>query len=132
MLFNLFGKIEVDVPGNLFADKVYISTDAKMNACVQLKRKQSNTFFIACFADTSKKFKHFFEQNGIDIACIIKARMVHSVKLGICKPVFLEHYPLHEKELNMVEKWPEQKIIVYSAMDEPLFKHFGSEKNPAD
>jgi hypothetical protein len=43
-------------------------------------------------------------------------------------PVFTEHYPLHAKEIGLVQHWPTQKVIVYSAMDEPLFKHFGSEK----
>ena len=43
-------------------------------------------------------------------------------------PVFVEHYPLHSKELELIKNWTAEKIIVYSAMDEPLFKHFGSEK----
>ena len=128
MLFNLFGKTEDGVPGRIFTDKVYISTEAKMNACLQLIKEQPNTFFIAWFADTAKKFKDFFQQNGIDVSCINEARMIHSGKLSNHTPVFLEHYPLHEKELAMVEQWQEQKIIVYSAMDEPLFKHFGSDK----
>ena len=43
-------------------------------------------------------------------------------------PVFTEHFPLHAKELALIEHWPPQQIIVYSAMDEALFLHFGSEK----
>ena len=28
----------------------------------------------------------------------------------------------------MIKNWDAEKIIVFSAMDEPIFKHFGSDK----
>ena len=39
-------------------------------------------------------------------------------------------HPLNQnaKELEMIKDWTTEKIIVYSAMDEPLFKYFGSDK----
>ncbi len=35
---------------------------------------------------------------------------------------------MHAKKLELIKDRAPGKIIVYSALDEPLFKHFGSEK----
>jgi len=128
MLFNLFGKTKEETPGRIFIDKVYISTEAKMNACLHQIKVQPNTLFIAWFVETAATFKAFFAQHDADDSCIIEARTLHAAKLINRTPFFLEHYPLHEKELALVTTWPEQKITVFSALDEPLFKHFGSDK----
>ena len=127
MLFNLFGKKD-EVPESIFTDKTYMSTAAKINACVALAREQPATIFICWFNDSLKKFRAAFLQHGLDEQKIIDAKQVHSAMLRDKTPVFTEHYPLHAKELALVEHWPQKKIIVYSAMDEPLFKHLGSEK----
>jgi hypothetical protein len=42
--------------------------------------------------------------------------------------VFIEHYPLHKKELKLVMHWPRKKIRVLNALDEPWLAHFGGEK----
>ncbi len=128
MLFNLFGNSKQESPERKFTDKVYISTEAKMNACLQLFREQSGTVFIAWVTTTAKNFKDLFQQHGEDASCIIEARIIHTGKLSNHAPVFIEHYPLQEKELALIENWEEIKITVYSAMDEPLFKHLGSDK----
>jgi hypothetical protein len=127
MLFNLFGKKD-EVPESIFTDKTYMSTAAKINACVALAKEQPNTIFICWFNETLKKIRAAFIQQGLDEMKVIDAKQVHSAMLKDKTPVFTEHYPLHSKELALVEHWPLTKIIVYSAMDEPLFKQLGSEK----
>jgi len=128
MLFNLFGKKEDAAPESIFTDKTYMTTAAKINACVALAKEQSNSIFICWFPDTLKKFRAAFTQNALDEMKVIDAKQIHSAMLNGKVPVFTEHYPLHSKEVALVEHWPQKKIIVYSAMDEPLFKHLGSEK----
>jgi hypothetical protein len=128
MLFNLFGSKEEDKEPRVFKDKVYIGSAAKMNACVALAKEQPDILFIAWFSDTAEKYKAFFIENGLDGNNITEARLIHTAQLQTHIPVFVEHYPLHAKELALVENWNLQNIIVYSAMDEPLFKHFGSDK----
>ena len=98
MLFNLFVSKTKDKEPRIFKDKVYIGSEAKMNACAELVKQQPDTLFIAWFSDTAKKFKAFFIEKGLDENYITEARLMHSSQ------------------------------IVYSAMDEPLFKHFGSDK----
>ncbi len=127
MLFNLFGKKE-ETPQSIFTDRCYMTTNAKLKACAALAKEQPGTVFICWFAATLKTFKEYFTQQGLDEAAVMDARNFHAAILQHKKAVFTEHHPLHGKELELVQHWPEQPIIVYSAMDEPLFVHFGSEK----
>lgn len=128
MLFNLFGKKDDAAGDHVFVDRAYVSTGAKMNACAELARKEPNYIFICWFADTAAKFREFFRNQGIDENRVIETHHLHASKLLNKTPVFVEHYPLHTKELELIKNWDTEKIVVYSAMDEPLFKHFGSDK----
>jgi len=128
MLFNLFGKKDEGADNHVFVDRAYVTTAAKMNACAALARKEPDRLFICWFADTAVKFKEFFSQQGLDENLITEIHHLYASKLLNRKPVFVEHYPLHTKELQLIRNWDAEKIIVFSAMDEPLFKHFGSEK----
>ena len=128
MAFNLFGKKETSSTDNIFIDRAYVSTAAKMNACLELARKEPGYLFISWFSDTAKEFKDFFRQHAVDEIRISEARYVHAPMLQNKKPVFVEHHPLHAKELELIKNWDAKNIIVFSALDEPLFKHFGSDK----
>jgi hypothetical protein len=128
MIFNLFGKKEESSDSHIFVDRAYVSTAAKMNACAELARKEPDRLFICWFADTAVKFKEFFRQQGLEENLIADVHHLHASKLQNKKPVFVEHYPLHTKELDLIKNWNTEKIIVYSALDEPLFRHFGSDK----
>lgn len=128
MLFNLFGKKDSSDDTHIFIDRAYATTTAKMNACAMLAKTEPNSFFICWFADTATAFKDFFKQQGLDVNLITETHHLHLSKIQGKTPVFVEHYPLHEKEIDLVKNWGLQKIIVFSALDEPLFKHFGSDK----
>ncbi len=128
MSFNLFGKKENNPDGHIFTDRAYVSTAAKMNACAELAKKEPNHLFISWFADTARSFKEFFRQHGIDESRVTEARYIHTPMLQNKVPVFVEHHPLHTKELELIKNWDAKNIIVFSSLDEPLFKHFGSDK----
>lgn len=128
MLFNLFGKKEGSDDNHIFTDRAYMTTAAKIKACTELARKDPNHIFICWFPDTAEKFKGAFRAEGLDENLITDTHHLHSSKILNKIPVFTEHYPLHSKELDLIKNWGPEKIVVYSAMDEPLFKHFGSEK----
>lgn len=127
MLFNLFGKKE-EVPESVFTDRCYQTTAAKLKACAALAKEQPHTYFICWFANTLKLFKDYFTQLGLDEGLVVDAKNFNAAMLNNKQAVFTEHHPLHSKELELVKNWAAQPIIVYSAMDEPLFMHFGSEK----
>lgn len=128
MIFNLFGKKDNSMADHIFIDKAYVSAAAKMNACMELAKKEPDHLFISWFADTARNFKEFFSQHGIDENRVTEARYVHTPMLQHKTPVFVEHHPLHSKEMELVKNWEMKNIIVFSALDEPLFKHFGSDK----
>ncbi len=128
MLFNLFGKNEAENEERIFADKVFISSNAKMNACLQLAKDQPDWLFIAWFSQTAKTCRDYFIQNGLSELNLTEARLLHTAQLQNRTPVFLEHYPIHLKEIELVADWQQKNIVVFSSMDEPLFKHFGSDK----
>lgn len=128
MIFNLFGKKSEPADDHIFTDRTFMTTAAKMKACAELARQEPGHIFISWFPDTATVFKEYFRQQGLDEGRVVDSHHLHASKLVGKIPVFVEHYPLHEKEVNLVKNWDAKKIVVYSAMDEPLFKHFGSDK----
>lgn len=128
MLFNLFDKKDETAENQVFVDRAYVTTTAKMNACAELAKKEPDLLFIAWFDETLEKYKDLFRLQEIDESRITIARYLDKQLLQTKTPVFVEHYPLHAKELELIKDRAPGKIIVYSALDEPLFKHFGSEK----
>jgi hypothetical protein len=128
MFSNLFGKKESENIDQLFKDRAYMSTAAKMKACSVLARENESVLFIAWFNDTAKQFKEYLKSDGLNENRIVEVTHLTTHQLLDHTPVFIEHYPIHTKEENFVSNWNIRNILVYSAMDEPLFKHFGSEK----
>lgn len=128
MLFNLFGKKDDEADNHVFVDRAYVSTEAKMKACAELAKKEPGHVFICWFGDTAIQFKEFFRQQGLDENLVTETHSLHASKLLNKIPVFVEHYPLHSKEIDLIKNWEAKNIVVYSALDEPLFRHFGSDK----
>ncbi len=125
MAFNLFGKKE---KGPSFSDRAYMTTSGKMNACVELAKSDPSTIFVCWFPDTARKFKTLFNENGLEENRVLETKNLHSGMLLNKTIVFTEHYPIHQKEIELVKNWTQNKYLVYNSLDEPLFKHFGSEK----
>jgi hypothetical protein len=128
MLSNLFGKKSSPESSTIFKDQVYLTTAGKITACLQLAKVNPDCIFIAWFAETAATFEKFFTYYNIDRTRIILANENDSHLLQSHQPVFLEHYPLNAKELSLAADWQLTGISVFSSMDEPLFKHFGSDK----
>ena len=128
MLSNLFGKKDTGDLPVVFKDKVYLNSAGKIVACLQLAKANADCIFIAWFAGTAATFEKFFIQYGFDTKRIMLAEKMDIAALQNHQPVFVEHYPLSATELSLVADWQLTGIPVYSAMDEPLFKHFGSDK----
>ena len=128
MFSGLFGKKEEDAEGLLFTDRAYMTTIAKMHACLELSQKDNTYVFIAWFRDTATAFRNYFLEHGASADRIREAKHLNASIILNNKPVFTEHYPIYTREEDLVKEWGIEKIPVYSALDEPLFKHFGSEK----
>ncbi|MEP6676224.1 MAG: hypothetical protein ABJA78_13765 [Ferruginibacter sp.] len=127
MLFNLFGKKESSQGDGLFKEFVWMNSKGKFAALADLYKNDPLILFVAWFADTAKTFREFLAPLNIEESKVVLAKELHNNHQQQ-HIVFIEHYPLHEKELALVESLHLTEAIVYSAMDEPLFKHLGSDK----
>ncbi len=128
MFSSLFGKKEKEDKDQLFRDRAFMTSLAKMNDCVKIATENEHIIFIAWFSETADQFKKYFIENGLTENRIFETTQISASGLSDKTVVFVEHYPMHTTEENLALKWNFINTPVYSAMDEPLFKHFGSEK----
>ncbi len=127
-MFGLFGKKESNNSIGLLTDRVYISKNAKDKAIVSLASTDTHAIFIGWFTDTVNYYKSLFESRSLETARIHDAKTVNMPVLENKAVIFLEHYPIQAKETTFCESRKLEKSVVYSSLDEPLFKHFGSDK----
>jgi hypothetical protein len=119
-MFGLFGnsgsKLKV-------IDKVWMSKEAKWNACKSMMHANPACVFIAWFEDTHHELSRIVGDGNVQLAAKIDYE-----KLRDRMVVFAEHYPLPEQEQALFKTLGLKEIPVTSSLDEPLFKHFGGER----
>lgn len=125
-MFGWFGKKEKR-PARRNKDLVWISADAKWQALPGLVKQNQPVWIFGWFAETVEKARQ-----------VLKAADIHtSVSYGNdfspaatdnCTVILLEHYPLPQKEAALLSATGPREILVLSALDEPLLKHFGGER----
>lgn len=125
MFNNLFGKKKDEFD---FSDVTFISQKAKSTALLKLAKTNKDFLFIAWFPDTSHFYKDYFSANDIDPERVMDAKQFSSFKVKERQLIFLEHFPLRNKEEELLKNLPLKKVIVYNSLDEALFSSFGSER----
>ncbi len=128
MLFNLFGKKEDENNDRLFKDMVWIDSDAKMQGLLQVFKTNPDTLFVGWFAEAISQFRAFGALHGIPENQVKEAHTLRRHDIAGRHIVFLEHHPLHAKEIKLAEELQLGVTEVHGAMDEPIFVRFGSEK----
>lgn len=124
-MFNFFGKKK---EGKKINDIVWASEEYKFKGLAEEWKKSPNSIIVCWFEDTAKKLETAFQRENIENNFIYTVREIHNTLIKD-KPVFFaEHYPLRKKEEELFEQLVIEKITVYSALNEPLFLHFGGEK----
>ncbi len=78
-------------------------------------------------------FQHELEQLRTKLGSFSENRFVLADRLvfslGAPKPIlFAGHYPIHSPEMDLCEKTGLDKMLVYTHLDAPLFKIFGSDR----
>ena len=122
-LFNCFKK------KSPIKDIVWMNHAAKMKGVSQYVHNNKNVVLIAWFEDTFNEFHSFIhERHGMTKVPLFMARNVTSFAVHDKRVVFVEHYPLCEKENTLIQNWKAEEIVVMSALDDPLFLQFGGEK----
>jgi hypothetical protein len=112
----------------LIQDMIWMSQTAKLNGCMRLLQQLQDFVVVGWFPDTIDEFNKFLnEKNGLGVE-IVQARSVLTVQAANKKLILLEHYPLHNKEIDFISNLNPPQVIVLSSLDEPLFEKFGSDK----
>jgi hypothetical protein len=124
-MFNLFKKKDDSVK---VIDKIWMSQEAKWNGILELWKKDQDLIIIAWFPSTRQLLETLFAKSATPTASLLLAREVHSSQLSGKNIIFAEHHPFRKKEQEAFRQWQLSEATVHSAMDEPLFLHFGSEK----
>jgi hypothetical protein len=91
-------------------------------------RENPDVVVIAWFNTTPGRLEKLVRQENGPATNIYLAREVHTSLLAGKKVVFAEHHPLRSKEQALYRQSGLREAVVYSALDEPLFKQFGSER----
>lgn len=120
-MFGLFRKKE---PSVVVKDKIWMTTQAKWQACAQMYRQQQQTLFVSWFEESRNSLDHFLKEQGIGDAHMSLAGSVYSNHQPV---VFVEHFPLPEEEQRKFLDLGLVEAVVFSALDEPLFRAFGGE-----
>jgi hypothetical protein len=124
-MFNLFKKKEGSVK---VIDKVWMTQQAKWNGILELWKKDPSITIIAWFDSTAKHLETLFATETTSPPSIFSARTVPGSHVMSKKIVFAEHHPIRKKEQDVFSQWHLNEALIYSALDEPLFKHFGGDK----
>lgn len=121
-MFSFFKKKE---PSVKIIDKIWLNEHAKFKACLNMYQKNSQLIFITWFTETFEKLNTFLEQQGIKNAVVMYRNIYSTNNANL---VFVEHYPLIEKEQELFSKLNLPTIIILTALDEPLMQVFGGER----
>jgi len=123
-LFN-FSKKKKSTP---IKDMIWMSQSAKQNGCLKFIKEQPDVVVAVWFNETEEVFNQFLnQQNGFRVE-IQHAKSMHSSQVSEKNLVFLEHYPLREKEEEVIANLNPKQVYVFSSLDEPLFNQFGGGK----
>jgi hypothetical protein len=124
-MFGLFKKKEATIQ---VKDKVWMTGEAKLQALINEWKKNPDIVFIFWFDESLRQIESFFTGQSLAPIVLLTARETNTSHLSGKKIILVEHYPLSQKENEFFQKLKLQEAEVWSALDEPLFKHFGSEK----
>jgi hypothetical protein len=122
-MFSFFHK----TAGPKITDLVFAKQAAKWNGLLAAAKRNPETIFVAWFDDSLEKLQLFFESHQATPQ-LITARQVHSGIVAGKPVIFIEHYPLKEKELLVYSSLIGQRLTVYSSLDEALFRVFGGDR----
>jgi preprotein translocase subunit SecA len=109
-------------------DTIWISEEAKWQACLKKIAEENNTIIVAWFDATYNKLESLFLNNNLPADKIFITRGLARNHIENASVVFAEHYPLVLKEEELYKKLGLSQVNIYSSLDEPLFARFGGDK----
>ena len=109
-------------------ETVWLNELSKWNSCLERLRQNPDTVIITWFEETLHKLETMLMNAQLTTSTLFPSRQVTHEHILSRAVIFAEHYPLHHKEKELYKKLHLSQAEVYSSLDEPIFKHFGSER----
>ncbi|HMV07900.1 MAG TPA: hypothetical protein PK325_03605 [Cyclobacteriaceae bacterium] len=110
-------------PATKVIDKVWMSANARFNACIAMARANSACVFICWFPETYEKLQQSLPEEQLVLADRASAHTFEGRMI-----VFAEHHPLGRKEAALFKTLNLHEAPVLSSLDEPLFMRFGGDR----
>lgn len=123
-MFGLFGNGQKNKTA--VVDKVWMSTKAKFDACVQMAKASQQCIFVAWFPETQSALKNLFKTHSLDSVVVLAPELKEVKPENIL--VFIEHHPLVNREQNLFAQLGLQEVPILSSLEEPFFQLFGGER----
>lgn len=122
-MFGLFRKRN---KGVTVYDNIWISEEAKFRACLEMNKANPTIVFIAWFEETRIALENFFQKNSV----VKQVHLADRLNAGFADKelIFVEHHPLSSEEQRIATELGKNEITVLSALSEPLFQLFNSDK----
>lgn len=124
-MFDFFRKKEDTVK---VIDKIWMTESGKWKGILGLWKTDPEIVIICWFNETRHRIETLFARETASTVSLFITKEVHGAQLTGKNIIFAEHHPLRKKEQEIFLQWHLGKAIVHSALDEPLFRHFGGEK----
>jgi hypothetical protein len=124
-MFNLFKKKGDSVK---VIDKIWMTQQGKWKGIVELWKTNPEIFILTWFDETWQRLNTLFANETSSNISLYRVKEVHHSQIGNATIIFAEHHPLREREQEIFKQLQLREAIVHSALDEPLFLHFGGEK----
>lgn len=124
-MFGLFGKKN---SGPKIKDKVVIDPEVKLRTLFNEWNSNKETAIIFWFDESLDEAARFFSTLTNEPVSLLTARETSLASTNARPVLFAEHYPLRSKEEELYKRLGLQEVTVYSSLQEPLFKRFGSDK----
>lgn len=123
-MFGLFKSKQKYIPVN---DQVWLTEAAKFRACQKMLRANPDTAFVVWFEGTAQVLRQNLSLDA-DTANVLMAEHLNRERVTGKLLIFVEHYPLIEKEQNLFVRLELNNVPVLSSLDEPFFNIFGGDR----
>lgn len=123
----MFGLFKSKSKYNTVNDQVWMTIEAKFRACQKMLLANPDTIFVAWFEDTAQVLRKSLNVDE-NTNTVLLAERILLENLRNELVIFVEHYPLIEKEQNLFVSMGLNNVPVLSALDEPFFNVFGGDR----
>lgn len=123
----MFSFFKCTSPSIKVIDKVWMTKQAKLNACSNMLSVNVDILFVCWFEETLQELQKALSLKGNNFNLLLAEKITTEDCRGKMV-VFAEHYPLMQAEQDLFSKLNQNDVPVLSSLDEPIFKNFGGDK----